>query len=531
MKNNSFYIGLTLLFLTIISCEKDIVKPTDDINSLVSSVAPFQAPAPDNSSLNNGLGEKVGNERDSTYTLNGVTYKCGVQNYKLSVSRSQIIPSSNSTKSLKSASNTIYPGNIVQGTSVATGNLATASINGDKRSNVKITIVGHLTQGQAYREVPNNFSSIETARQELITLAVPNTTPAKIVWDKQEVITKDQSISSISAKIGGIVPLSIGASLNFSQTNEMHSVIFYFRQDFYDLTVDNSRSSADWFNKDVTVSDIEPAIQSNNPLGYVNSVTYGRMLIAKITSTKSIEEINAAIEVGYKFISVAGSTMQSQTFEQMQFNLYVLGGSPESATNIATSGTGIQMMENIATWIKDGANRPDLALPISYSVNYLSNNEQIKTGIETNFSVSSNPTVVSGATKMTISKITFRQIPNLNGWDTFSSADLYYGITKWNGTSWDNIADNHEFYKTDVTQTQLDNGEISWTTNFDITDFSANYAIDAWDDDGIYSDEWIGDVQFSVNNNIINTGTYPNSVSFFNSVKNVRIELQLSWSK
>ena len=68
-------------------------------------------------------------------------------------------------------------------------------------------------------------------------------------------------------------------------------------------------------------------------------------------------------------------------------------------------------------------------------------------------------------------------------------------------------------------------------TNFEISDFDMTYALDAWDYDSSGDDDFMGDIQFTVNNDIINSGNYPTSKTLFNSETNVRVKLEIEWTQ
>jgi thiol-activated cytolysin len=517
-----------MALITMSACEPTetpVVKPSEEIEDIVFSAGKLPEPAPDNHLNNSGYGNTIGVARDSTYIESGVTYSAKVQDYNLSVVTQGSIPIGNL--------NTIYPGNIVQANSVHTGSPATASINGNLRSSINITMTGHLTIGSPFREVSNQYSSVESARQELIKTAIQGSSPARVEYSKQAVYKTEQGVLGISAKLSKLLPVSLSGRFTKSTTNQENTVVFYFQQSFYDLTVDNSRRAADWFTNSIKQSDIQGSTQPNNPLAYINSVTYGRVLIAKITSTKSVAEIEKAIEIGYQFAKGEIKTLNSSTFEAMRFEVYALGGSPSSVGSIANSGNGKDFMENIGKWVIDGAENPVLAVPISYTVNYLSDNTPVNIGRQTNYNVVSDVSVIN-ATTMVINSITFKQLPptrtNGSDWDGIGggTADVYYGISKYNGSDWNTLALASTKFD-NITSAMLNAGSISWNNiNVSINDFESYHAVDAYDYDDFGDDEWMGDVQFTVGN-IITVHGYKTNFSLSSSNGKMVIEMKVSW--
>jgi hypothetical protein len=170
------------------------------------------------------------------------------------------------------------------------------------------------------------------------------------------------------------------------------------------------------------------------------------------------------------------------------------------------------------------------AKPIQYHVNYLDGGS-FNTGEEITYDETTYE--ILDASSMVIKNITFKLLPASTPegyyWDNFSGLpDVYYGISKYNGSGWDYLIVNDSDYKTDVSTEMLNNGDVSWSADLTINDFTSTYAIDAYDED-TGTDQWMSDVQFTVNQIVEKYGYQSKFLLPINTTDDMQLELTVEW--
>jgi len=514
MKKNLFSLIIATMIFAI-SCEKTEVPTTTsptDINNLISSAGKLQTPdeyAP----------MQVG---DPVITTDGI-YQVTTKSFKRAKKINNYASLETSKKSNKS-SNDIFLGAVIQGKEWANnGNLV--SIGSFPRNSVNITIAG-VDVGENSRTVDNPSKETMTqAINSILSSSNVSNIPANYEFIKTEAYSEEQAVLELGFKKDWVVA-SLGVNFSVINTATQNTVYIYFKQKYFDISTNLPSSPAGFFASNVNLDDLKLKITSDNPAGYISSIDYGRIIVAKMTSSYSANEMKGALDVGFSKIglgfNISGSTktiLSNSTFE-----LKVLGG---NSTTIPTTAEGVYNLLNEDIQISD----LHYAVPIAYHVNYL-DGINFPTGETVTYQTTEYK--VSNATKVTIKKITFKQLPATRpdgtNWDSNIYPDVYYKMSKYNGTSWQDVTTPSTKFN-EVTQTMLDNGEIFWDTNFLITDFTTSYSIDPWDYDDFGSDEWMGYVSFSVNSSILTSpGVYPTNVTLLRADTNVGVELVLEWS-
>ncbi|WP_420553572.1 thiol-activated cytolysin family protein [Tenacibaculum aiptasiae] len=181
--------------------------------------------------------------------------------------------------------------------------------------------------------------------------------------------------------------------INFNEQKTRYVVTL--KQRFFTATVTPKAQligKRGWYNTNVTPDDLAPYITdfksdvSNvdiNPAGYVESVTYGRLFTLIYESSESARNVSAALNFAYKgaigSITADASTKYSQTLQNTTVKVKQIGGDAQPGIT-----AGLRAMAGdlnaINSFLEKGANvsRTNPGYPISYKVNYVSNNAPFK---------------------------------------------------------------------------------------------------------------------------------------------------------
>ena len=189
----------------------------------------------------------------------------------------------------------LWAGSLVQGTSVPDG--APVTIPLERGGPIEITIVssGGAVIGSRTVEVPS-LAVVGQAVNDIVN-TFEGDTAAKISFTKQEGYSFEQSLLQLglSAKwFSG----SLKASLDMDSKAETNSLYIKYVQEYYTVVTSPLRPDT-VFAPQVTVDDLKFYANEANLPAYVSSVTYGRMLIIKMTSTAEHSELKAAFDYAY----------------------------------------------------------------------------------------------------------------------------------------------------------------------------------------------------------------------------------------
>ncbi|MBN2893935.1 MAG: thiol-activated cytolysin family protein [Bacteroidales bacterium] len=511
MKSKFFIVGLLSAIIIIASCE-DPIDYSEDVNNLITSAGHFDEPPHYDPS-------QVGDPTITTETINGVQYQKTETKYKYAQKfESKTQATFSSKKNLKS-DNDVFLGAIIQGKYWRQdGDLI--SIGSFDRKDMTITISGiDINGSNSITAYPSNAGMTDAINTLTNTTEFsPNTSNYTF---KNEIAHTKQQIG-LSFGIHPSWMENLGFDFGIENTYETNTVYVYFKQIYYTVSAELPAQPSDFFTDDVDLTALNSKITSDNPAGYISSIDYGRVVVVKMTSSYNKTDMKAAIGAVFQSLNIGVSGEYQNIIENSTFEARIYGG---NATNVITD------LEETINLINSGMEITNLqsAVPIEYHVHYLDGGS-FNTGSEIEYTETDY--AVTSASTMAITKVTFTQLPNMQAgyWDDWTDyPDVYLGITKWNGTQWQSVHSYNDDYYEEVTSTMLDNEEISWNTNFEISDFDMIYALDAWDYDSSGDDDWMGDVQFTVNNDIINSGDYPISKVLYNSETGVRVKIEIEW--
>jgi len=317
-------------------------------------------------------------------------YRCSSVEYDLKRNFDDIIAVGANATALK-------PGMIVQGNGVKDGSLSTIGL---KRSPISLSI--NLAIQDPSRTVENPSSStIQDAIASLQRdaddrLGNLDVIPAQINFVAQSAYSVQQALISagLSVKYSALIASgSVGGSLSQSTSVKQHRVLVKLMQPMYTISFadDEKAEPADFFAPDLMQADFDRqkelgTIGAGNLPCYVQSVTYGRMVVYSMSTTETTtdEEYKLAVQASYGAWSGSGSvdTHQRELVQNSTVEVQVFGG---------TQGGGL---DAIKTALKSGDFSAFLqsapattAVPLSYRINDLKNRQAAVIGDATKYTI------------------------------------------------------------------------------------------------------------------------------------------------
>lgn len=178
------------------------------------------------------------------------------------------------------------------------------------------------------------------------------------------------------------------AQLKVSVDTETTTVMAYYKQVFYTVTVDTPAQPSAFFASSVTPGELSQVISNDHPPAYVRSVDYGRILMVKMTNSSGATsvDVKAAFQEASGEASGGGtvSGKYQDILKQSSFQVLALGGGAPTAAAF----TGDQdVPARLKTYIEKDAvfRRDNPGIPISYNVAFMKDNELATMGFTTDY--------------------------------------------------------------------------------------------------------------------------------------------------
>ena len=207
----------------------------------------------------------------------------------------------------------------------------------------------------------------------------------------------------------------VSAQFNY-QSNEQKTVVMaVYKQAFYTITMDSPVSPDAVFSKDVTLDQVKSVMDDAAPPAYVQSVTYGRIIMFRMETSYNASSYE--IESAFKYaagVSVDGSlaAKYKAILQNSSIEVIVLGGN----ASVSSSAVSAKNADDLVPIIEgDNAvySRNNPGVPISYTIRYLKDNSLAKLGYFTEYT----------ATQCSTTKLVDNIDINLKSFDVIKSCD------------------------------------------------------------------------------------------------------------
>lgn len=294
----------------------------------------------------------------------------------------------------------LWPGALIRGRShLQTGSLELVAVSRDKRAPLGISV-----QGGGVLGIPGGVSTVVeqpvgSTIREGINQIVVNTLGADVaVGAGASSFNSVESHSSTQALLNlGLDARYLGAAasgrLNYSRAANQHTYTAYFVQRLFTVAVDLPERPSSFFADHVTAADLQSlGISADNLPLYIDSVSYGRILMFTFTSSDSRERIAAALEFSYNSpvggVDGFAEAELRQTLSTARIEVFALGGPNTGVQNLIREG-------NLAAYFE-----APLAInqvePISFTIRNLNDNRLARVANTTEYEVRECRPVTAG---------------------------------------------------------------------------------------------------------------------------------------
>lgn len=372
MKRVLIPVFVLLIFSLFNSCKKE-KDDFENIDQLVCGIPKLSDP------VSAAPAELIGSQDTTLIDVNGTEYLCTRNDFKYANNMDKIV-------ALNSNSGSLYPGSLVQGNTVSTGVLN--SIGNFERAPIILTMNNY---GQSEPVSQPSDATVDAAIQKMVERNTLDPT-ADLTIQTKEMYSYDQAMLEAGidiAWIGGGLTGSISSQTSATK----NSILIVFTQAYYTISADQPSRPSGFFDTSVRADELSTRISNGNPLCYVSSVTYGRMLIARITSTASLSDLKAAASASIGGFQGNVTYSSNSILENSEFQVMIIGGNTTAAANAVTAAPQ-ERMAAIAAYINSGAEfgPNSRGYPISYVIRNACDNSQVRVGKSIEYSTLDNCT-------------------------------------------------------------------------------------------------------------------------------------------
>ena len=271
---------------------------------------------------------------------------------------------------LDPASDVIWPGSIIIGNSINTGEYIPVAA---KRGPATISIsLANLKGTRVINLKEAKLSSFRESLGEILSQNIKGSTPALISFTIEEVRDESRLDLAIGTHFGSAVH-SIKGQFDFKNREIKSRILVKFIQVYYTLDIDIPEKPSNFFHHSSQWKELKKRISGASPV-YVSSISYGRMALFAFESSSSIEELKTAVQYAYSGIiadaGVSLDTKYKSILNSSSIKAFILGGNGGQAVGAVNGFDGLK------TYLLEGGNYSSKspASPLSYKLRYLSNN-------------------------------------------------------------------------------------------------------------------------------------------------------------
>lgn len=328
----------------------------------------------------------AGDPNKDSDTENNVTLSCTTTPYNLKTNFEEIAI-------LKPNTGIIWPGALVKIDESLRRGLPTPVTMDRAPMTLRVDLPGIGVNGNVLAEEPD-FNNVDAGIDVALEWWNANAYQEGYVNEASSYSEATTSYSSkqVSMDLGVNVEWAssdISSQLSYESTSTNRVANMVFKQVFYTVSMITPKNPSDVFGESVSAEQIESTFTSNTPPGYIQSVSYGRIIMFRMeTSYEATDsELKAAFNYAAgKSASVSGDSelKSKEILASSNITSIVIGGNAEVGAE-AVSATNFGDLAKIIQGENAVYSRNNPGAPISYTVRYLKDNTIAKMGYTTDY--------------------------------------------------------------------------------------------------------------------------------------------------
>ena len=315
----------------------------------------------------------------------GVETTCATTDYSLATNFDEVAI-------LRPTNGIVWPGALVIGNSGMLDGLPDPLTLKRAPVTLRLDLPGIGENGTIVIEQPSN-SSVQTGIDNALEYWNANAYQEGYVnaANSSYQATTSYSSKQLSLDVGLNVEWASGdvsSQFQYSSSSESRVAMMVFKQVFYTITIDTPETPADVFANDVSFTEVESKLKSDTPPAYVQSVSYGRIIMFRMETTEESTdtELEAAFNYAGGFVSANGAleAKYKEILAKSNMTTVTIGGNAAVATEVVNA-RNFGDLKPIITGENAVYSRNNPGVPIAYAIRYLKDNSFAKIGYTTEY--------------------------------------------------------------------------------------------------------------------------------------------------
>lgn len=282
-------------------------------------------------------------------------FECIVKKYKAA-------PGYDEMMILDPTSDVIYPGAMLKGESIPTGEYI--GINGG-RAPITLSVSLENIDGKSYVEIEKPvLSEVRNEVSNLLKQGVKGSTPAELSFTVEEVYSEEHLDIALGSNYRSRSK-DISASFDFESSKYKYRYVVMFLQEYYtiDLDLPTNAEPGSLFTELPNLNGTSPVI--------VSSVKYGRMVLYTVESDYETTDVRSAFYLSFKQGKTDGEIDTEVDYNKIisssKIEALVIGGSAEDAVGVIEGPSGV------SSYIINGGNysADSPGKPLAYTLRYI----------------------------------------------------------------------------------------------------------------------------------------------------------------
>lgn len=328
----------------------------------------------------------VGETSEASNTENNVTKNCTTTSYNLKTNFEDIAI-------LKPNTGIIWPGALVKIDDKLRKGLPTPVTIDRAPLTIRVDLPGIGDNGNVAVNSPD-FNTVDASIDQALEWWNTNAYVEGYVNEASSFSEAATSYSSkqVSMDLGVNIEWAstdVSSQLSYTSTSVKRVANMVYKQVFYTVSMATPPQPAAVFGDGASMAQIESAFSSSSPPGYIQSVSYGRIIMFRLeTSYEATDlELKAAFDYAAgKSTNISGESeyTSKEILASSNITTIVIGGNAEVASE-AVSATSFGDLSKIIKGENAVYSKDNPGAPISYTVRYLKDNTIAKMGYTTNY--------------------------------------------------------------------------------------------------------------------------------------------------
>lgn len=370
----------------------------------------------------------------------------------------------------------MWPGNLLQGNTIQTGQLASIPIGSDGRNPIEVKVDAFSSNASTptFKSIIDpTAGKVQDALGSILNSYFDSGTlfPANYSIDVQRTFTKKQLNLALSiGYTGSLQDLSASMGFNFNSAKTYYAVTV--KQKFFNVSVAPKvglKGNNGWVKQDYPDSELSSYISNNNPATYVSSVTYGRLYTLVYESEDTATKLEQALTFAFKSPAASVTAQQKLEYQTTLQNATVyakqLGGNASSGLEASLKALGGDF-DQIRQFIVSGAeaSKANPGYPIEYTATNVVSELPVTINVQSTFDYQE---CYDNTYKLVVKNLDFPTIPMVLRTEANWNSSPYYLEPGEYVTLPYNINLNSFTYNNSViSQIDLNNGGSSDDINF-----------------------------------------------------------------